>query len=226
MKARLCCCPITLLTVAALAGKECPLNAQERPHNAQTLEPSDTAGNRGKIASSIGVLVAQHYGEQDTVRFFNEDGSIWYKFTFYYDDSDGKWDYPNANFDPRAFHPDNFLLALDVIEVRGERYSVVVNVETGLRKWMKKAPFLRLLTWDQYILTAFSVAFNPVDNPVRVSPQPSAEVIRFVDDTDYRPEAVQGDWLKVKWGQEGAENHGWIRWKSGSRLLVTMYPFA
>ena len=218
--------PITLLAVAALAGRVSLLDAQGQVYNTQAREPSDTARTDGRIDSSIGVLVAQDYGKKDTVRFLNDNGSIWYKFTFYYDDSDGKWDYPNADFDPRAFHQDYFLLALDVIEVRGNLYTVVVNEKTGLRKRIKKARFLRLLTWDQYVLTAFSVTFNSVDNPVRVLPQPSARAIRFVRGTDYLPEAVQGEWLKLKWGREGAEKHGWIRWRSGGRLLVTMHPFA
>ena len=217
---------ITLLVqVAVLAGTASRRDAQAQVYKAQAGQPSDTAGSDDTMASALGVLVVKDYGKRDTVRVLNEDGSLWYKFTFYYDDSDGKWDYPNPDFIPRAFHPDNFLLALDVIEVTGNQYSVVVNSQTGLRKRIKKAPFLRLLSWDKYVLTAFSVTFNPIDNPVRVRPQSSATPIRFVSGVDYQPESIDGDWLRVKWGDQGAEKHGWIRWRSGNRLLVTIHPF-
>ena len=218
--------PITLLVVATLAGSESLLHAQAPTYNREAIGPSDTAGRDGRLESALGVLVPWHYGEHDTVRIVNDDGSLWYKFSFYYDDSDGKWDFPNADFAPRAFNPDHFLLTLDVIEANGNQYTVVVNSETGLRKRVKKARFLRFLTWDQYVLTAFAVTFDRIDNPIRVLPDPSARVILFARGTEYQPEAVQGDWLKVKWGRERAEHHGWIRWKSGGRLLVTMYPYA
>lgn len=226
MKWKRCFWPITLLLLAGFAGGASLLDAQAQVHKAQAREPSDTAGNDDKMASAVGVLVVADYGKRDTVRILNEDGSLWYKFTFYYDDSDGKWDYPNPDFVPRAFHPDNFLLALDVIEVTGNQYTVVVNSQTGLRKRIKKASIFRLLSWDKYVLTAFSVSFNPIENPVRVRPQPSAEPIRFVRGAYYQPESVDGDWLSVKWGDQGHEKHGWIRWRAGNRLLVTMHPFA
>ena len=226
MKWKRCFWPITLLLLAGFAGGASLLDAQAQVHKAQAAERSDTAGNDDRMASPVGVLVVAGYGKRDTVRILNEDGSLWYKFTFFYDDSDGKWDYPNPDFVPRAFNPDNFLLALDVIEVSGNQYTVLVNSQTGLRKRIKKAPIFRLPSWDKYVLTAFSVSFNPIDNPVRVRPQPSARPIRFVRGADYQPESVDGDWLSVKWGDQGNEKHGWIRWRSGNRLLVTMHPLA
>jgi len=68
------------------------------------------------------------------VRFYNEDGSLWYEFTFYYDDSDGKFEYANENFNPFAFHPNNFLLDLKSRGEDGNRYEVVVNEETGWKQ--------------------------------------------------------------------------------------------
>src|SRR5687767_1862872 len=51
------------------------------------------------IKNSIGLVVlSDKYpsskneikDKDDFIRFYNEDGSLWYEFTYYYDDSDGK----------------------------------------------------------------------------------------------------------------------------------------
>ena len=178
------------------------------------------------IAQSIGVLTLRNYAKTDTVRILNDDASPWYTFTFYYDDSDGKWDYPNPEFQPRGFHPDYFLLALDVVQVRADTFVVVVNDSTGLRKRMHRSRFLQFLGWPEYILTAFSVEFSPEDNPLRVAPQPTARRLPFAREVHYHPSAVRGDWLKLRWQTNGADQHAWIRWRAGRCLLVRLYPFA
>ena len=50
----------------------------------------------------------------DLMRFYNDDGTLWYEFTFYYDDSDGHFEYENDNFRPYLFQPDYFTLALKI----------------------------------------------------------------------------------------------------------------
>lgn len=180
-----------------------------------------------KIGSAFGVLtLADSYERGDTVRFYNDDGSLWYKFTYYYDDSDGQWDYPNEAFRPRAFHPDYFTLTLDVVEDLGTQYRVIVNATTGLEKLIPKERFLRFRTWEQYVLNVFAIDHDDQQNPVRSTPggQPSATPPGAND--RLQPVKIEGDWLQVKWGSEGSWSFGWVRWREGDRLVLYIFHFA
>src|SRR5690606_17088516 len=78
-----------------------------------------------EVDNSIGVIsLSDGYSKQDSIKIYNEDGSLWYKFTYYYDDNDGVFEYHNPNFSPLAFHPDYFLLALKVSGIQKNRYEV------------------------------------------------------------------------------------------------------
>lgn len=83
--------------------------------------------------------------KDDFVRFYNEDGSLWYEFTFYYDDSDGKFEYENDDFRPLSFHPDHFLLVLRCIDEDKDRYKVIVNENKEITKFVKKSGSLKWL---------------------------------------------------------------------------------
>lgn len=177
--------------------------------------------------NAVGVLVLKDsYRQNDTVKFYNEDGSLWYKFTYYYDDSDGKFDFPNADFQPLAFHPDYFLLALKTVEEGDDDYTVIVNEHTGLTKRIRKEDFLQLLTWEQYILSSFSVGFDVDQNPIRKQPDISSETIPKAMDVNYLPVKIQGEWLQIKWGKENEMNFGWIRWIEKNTLIIEVFAFA
>ncbi len=74
------------------------------------LDSTSSEMKRSIIGGSIGVVsIKDNITEKDTIKLFDKDGKLWYKFSFFYDDSDGKFDYPNETFEPLSFHPDNFL---------------------------------------------------------------------------------------------------------------------
>ena len=186
------------------------------------------------IGNTVGLIVLnKNYGKEDFVHFYNGDGSLWYRFTFYYDESDGKFEYANDDFSPFAFHADYFVLALKCVRKENGRYEVIVNEETGLRKYVKADdPVLKLETWEEHILNVFAVTFNQEENPLLATPQGQAKKVA-VPDAFFHPVEVKGEWLKVKWDTaEGTERKeprygsGWIRWKRGESLLVELFYFA
>src|SRR5690242_9097239 len=127
------------------------------------------------IANSPGVLtLAKGYSRRDSIRFYNADGTQWYVFSFYYDDSDGAWDFPNANFRPLAFHPDYFLLRLAVVRQDSGGYEVVVNHRTGLTKRVRRTRFLQFRTWEEHVLSAFGLDVDSAENPIHTAPSDSA----------------------------------------------------
>jgi len=162
---------------------------------------------------------------QDSIRFYNPDGTVWYLFSFYYDDSDGRWAFPNSGFNPYAFSPDYFVLVLCVTRRNAQGYEVVVNTETGLRKWLPAAPYLQFQTWQQHLLTGFAVDFDSTSNPLRAAPNDRANLVLGPGQHEVNwPLLVKGDWLKVGWGGERpGHQSGWIRWRRGNLLVAGLF---
>jgi len=188
---------------------------------------SSVAGQVSTTGKSLGLIVlGKGYSNTDFIHLYNRDGSLWHKFTFYYDDSDGNFEYANVDFRPFAFHPDYFVLALKCVRKEAGRYEVLVNEKTGLKKYVKTDdPALRFETWEEHILKVFSVGFNRKENPVLEAPLGRVKRVP-VPDAPFHPVEVRGEWLKVKWeaedmGKKG--DAGWIRWKRGERLLVELF---
>lgn len=191
---------------------------------------------RGKlnIENTIGVVVLNKFVKGNFVRFYNGDGSLWHEFSYFYNDSDGKFDYANDDFRPFAFHVDYFLLVLKCTNKSDGFLEVIVNEETGMTKYVKADdPVLKLETWDALVLSVFAVDFDKKANPLREAPDGPVKNVTVARDVYFQPVETNGDWLRVRWDLEGAnskdaESHsdGWIRWKHDQTLLIDFYYFS
>lgn len=177
-----------------------------------------------KINNSVGVItLTDKYTQQDTVKIYNEDGSIWYKFSYFYDDSDGEFDFYNKNFSPLAFHPDYFLLALKVTRIEKKRYEVIVNENTELKKYIKKEElFLKYESWKEHVLNVYAVDFEAEKNPLRKEPNIQSTQIPYISDNFYQPKRIDGNWLQVNWKEKQDTYSGWIKWKDNQELLIEL----
>jgi hypothetical protein len=188
--------------------------------------------NKTSIKNSKGLIVlSDRYSKTDLIRFYNDDGSLWYEFTFYYDDKDGKFEYENDNFAPLAFHQDYFLLALKCTGEEKNRYEVIVNEDTGLKKFVKKDdPALKFQSWEDHVKGAFAVKFDEVENQLRESPEGKVENAKLPVDVTFHPVEVNGAWLKVRWnGSKGSKKDsgsGWVKWRDDNQILVELFYFA
>lgn len=194
--------------------------------------PQDTAQiDKSVIKNTKGLIVLSgRYGKRDYIRFYNEDGTLWYEFTFYYATAGGKFE-SNEDFLPFAFHPDYFSLALKCVAEDKSRYEVIVNEETGLKKFVKKDDAaLKFQSWDDHIKGAFAVKFNQAENPLRESPAGKVKNADLREDVTFHPVQVNGEWLKVRWGgsQQPKKDtgSGWVKWRDNDQILVELFYFA
>lgn len=242
---------IICLAVAVLAFSTCSANTdmqvikpnyQEINRNIDRLEVN---GNLAKantqkelqvrqsdtdsIKNTKGLIVlSNRYGNNDFIRFYNEDESLWYEFTFYYDDSDGKFEYENEDFAPFAFHPDYFSLALRCVGEDKSRFEVIVNEETGLKKFVRKTDkTLKFETFENHILKTFSIDFNRTENPLRKIPEGEIKVVDLPKEVTFHPVEIKGEWLKVRWDNTKKDtDFGWVRWKENDKILIKLFYFS
>ena len=171
-----------------------------------------------------------------TIKLYNHDGSLWFEVSFD-EDSDRKPGESNPDFNPFAFHRDYFLLALKCLGADANRYEVIANESTGLRKYVKKIDrAMKLQTWEEHIVQLFSVGFDRSKNPLLSAPTPRGRRVRAPTDADvfFHPVAIKGDWLRVKWdlSESGAAkvagtkiHYGWIKWKENNYLIIERFYF-
>jgi hypothetical protein len=85
---------------------------------------------------------------------------------------------------------------------------------------------VKFQTWEDHILSVFSVGFDEKKNPLRKEPSFDAEILYYDQDEFFHPNQIKGEWLQVKYGYEGNWKYGWIKWKSGDNLIIELYYFA
>jgi hypothetical protein len=193
-----------------------------------------TPGGKLNIENTIGVVVLDKFVKGDFVRFYNRDESLWYEFSYFYDDSDGKFDYANNDFRPFAFHVDYFILVLTCTNKSSRVLEVIVNEETGMTKYVKADdPVLKFETWDALVLSVFAVDFDKKANPLRGAPNGEVMKIALPGEIFFRPVEIDGDWLRVRWDLKdakskaaGTHSDGWVRWKHDGVLLIDFYFFS
>ena len=218
------------------SGRQTPdLNSVNTPAApAQSATPDDTFER--EIGDSKGVIVlTDKYGEEDTIRIFNRDGSPWYEFSYYDESGFDELENLNTDFRPFAFHPDYFLLALRVVGEDDRNWEVVVNEESDLRKYVRKNDEnLAYEDFGPHILTAFAVEFDSEQNPLRTEPDGKKVEADYSKISRFEPVEYEGDWLKVKWtdtegegeasaNKEPSTPDGWVRWKNGSKMIIRIY---
>lgn len=197
----------------------------------QNDEPVDRF-NR-EIGDSKGVIVlSDKYGEDDTIRIYNKGGSLWYEFSYYDESAFDDLESINTDFKPFAFHPDYLLLAMRVVGEDSALYEVVVNEESDLRKFVRKNDEnLKYEDFGALILTVYAIDFDTGTNTPRNTPGGEAVTADYTDVKRFKPEEVDGDWLRISWSKPAAEKGdaaadpgtGWIRWRRGSKLLVELF---
>lgn len=181
--------------------------------------------NPNIIDNTIGVLrISEIFSKGDTVKIFNPDGSLWYAFTFFYDDKEGEFNPSNKEFRPLAFHPDYFLLTLRITKDLGDRYEIIANESTRLTKYMKKSDrFLMFQAWDQHILSLYAIGFDEKKNPLLREPDLNSDRLSFSKEEDYQPHKISGEWLQVKYNSPENPEYGWVRWKERDQLIIECY---
>jgi hypothetical protein len=168
-------------------------------------------------------VLQENYSESDTVKFFNSDNSLWYKFSCYENPIDGKFAYPNKDFMPLNFNPYDFVLVLQVVKKSNDGYEVIVNEETGIVKFTKEVAFMKYLTWEQYVTSVFAVSFDQKINPIFVEPNEKSKVLPIEQDVVHNPVKISGDWLEVRWKSNGTDKSGWIKWRVENQLAIEIH---
>lgn len=189
------------------------------------------------IGNELGVLEANIETYKEAIVIYNKDGSEWMKFDFNYEERmTDKHNYKegdikklfhwNNEFDPYTFSFDYALAMFICIGIEGDRYKVIVNKKTGLEKYIKKDHFWILRNWQNHILKSVcSIDFDSKTNPLKNALKENSQSIPIKANIDpaISPLMIKGDWLKIKYTENDIDKTGWIKWRKGNKIIISLY---
>lgn len=169
------------------------------------------------IKDVIGVLSFTEKNNTEKFNLYNKDGSIWKSLSL--NETNG--------IQPFAWSPDYYLLVFKCVGKDSKFYHVVVDESSQEVKQIKIDDLnFNFQTLEDHILNVFSVEFNPINNPLKESSSSGAVTTPYDENEFYHPVEIKGEWLKVKWGNEGNWSYAWVKWKNGEELIIELYYFA
>lgn len=127
----------------------------------------------------------------------------------------------------RQFYPEYDIVHFDVLEENEDTYKVLIDDDNDITKLIgKDTSLLEFYTWKEY-LTEYYLSFNPESNPLREAPSEEASITYKYNDYFFKGVEVQGDWMKIRCNSDCKECDkgdltGWIKWKEGDKLLVSI----
>lgn len=117
------------------------------------------------------------------------------------------------------------VIALRCLALTSQYYQVLL--EDGRKGLVsRQSKHIKFQTWEEHILSLFSVEFDNQKNPLMKEPDPNSGETNYDKDEFYHPNRIIHEWLQVKWGDENKWNYGWIKWKNKGKLIIKFYYFA
>jgi hypothetical protein len=157
------------------------------------------------IEGSIGIITTtDKYKFGDTILVFNEQKQSFTSIVITYEYQ---------------------VLKLKCLMITNDFYKVQIN-DSVSGYLVKSNPLIKFQTWEEHVLSVFSVGFDEKINPLRENPSIKASKVNYSQNEFYLPHKIQGDWLEVKWGSEGNWQYGWIMWEKDGKLLIELFYFA
>ena len=192
------------------------------------------------IGSEIGILELYQPQNDDKIIIYNEDDSIWMDFDFSYEDkfrNQGKSEFSMSDikelynwqddFKPYKFNIDYFLLLFKCLSYDGKRYSVIVNDQKNLIKYIDAGNIWKLRDWNDHVVNKVaSIGIEFDDIKIKSKPDNQSDDIAFdVDKLDpaVDPVEIKDEWMKIRFWQSDKELYGWIKWKEGNQILVALW---
>ncbi|CAN5314745.1 hypothetical protein BH09BAC6_BH09BAC6_29800 [soil metagenome] len=175
----------------------------------------------GEQTKALGFLkLKESYQDKlGILKLYNKNGSVWLSFKF----TDN---FKSPLLNPLLFKSEDGILVFDCISENNDFYAVIVSKGNNIVKFIKKSDSNFLFqTWQQRILSMFSVDFDNKKNPLRESPSAVSKKLHYSHNDFYHPVKINGNWLKVK--SNDTNRTGWIKWRNDQgKVLIGLYDEA
>lgn len=165
-----------------------------------------------------------------TLTLYDENASVWYKFSISPDSPDHFLEKKNKDFLPFATAPTSFpdIVILRLIGESPHWYKVEVNEETQATKYILKSdPMWAKTSWNYWLFYRGSVGVDFEKTPLY--DKPDGQVIDGAVGGTYIAAMMvktDGNWAYVRTSGSVMEYskiyEGWVRWRKGRKILAKL----
>jgi len=176
---------------------------------------------------TIGVVTLDQYEKGDSLVFYNDDETAWLKFDPYYREDESSFSMP-SNFQPLAFHPDNFLLVLRAQEIVNGFATVIIDEsQNGYSVVNLASKTLKYVEWADFMSSVYAVGLSK-ENEIYEKPESESKIDYVqIEHIEFKPIKVSNDWLQINWTHEDKTHSGWVKWRDKEdNLLVDFFYFS
>jgi hypothetical protein len=170
------------------------------------------------------IVTAEEYKNSDKLSIYNEDGSLWHRFSLTYQKPDYFLRDKKMSFLPfstGSVPGDPGLVILRMVGESAHWYEVEVNETTRATKFVLKSdPMWAKTTWSYWFYFGSNLKID--NQKVKLLDKPDGEIIE--ESANWSVNRVrflksEGDWAFVE-TVDGKKYQGWIRWRNGRNILV------
>jgi hypothetical protein len=171
----------------------------------------------------------------DTIRIVDPDGNI-IAFSFLHDDfhvGDSVYSFTNSNekwINERigllygVVYPEHSGLYAPIKRIQGDRYYIFDR--EGRDRYMTLTKTIEFITWEERVMRSL-ITINPDVSPLRTSPNDSAGSVTPFNNFVLKAVEMRGDWIRVICDSNCSSCYstnitGWLRWRRGEKLLISL----
>jgi hypothetical protein len=181
-------------------------------------------------------VTVKEYRSSDILTLYNEDGSVWYRFSLTFQSPEYFLRNTKKGFLPfstdHGFLPEGTMefgklfppqiVILRMVRESQNWYEVEINEETKATKFILKSdPMWAITTWSYWLYEG--VNFTIDSKKLQIRDKPKGKVIEETTNLDLEKVKflkADGDWAYVQASKNQTIYRGWIQWRDGRNILV------
>jgi hypothetical protein len=186
-------------------------------------------------------LVSINFDDKTVLEFYsdtsaNESEKV---IEFYDDWNTGSWNIKDLEkqkewLQPEILWLDYFDFTFRCLSQTDKWYELIVNNESQKVFWLKKTNSTQFNNWEEYLIDMFGVERN-ADFPqqIRTKPTDNSLEVQYQGTDCFEVKSMKGDWIEISTPDYCDEDYtdsktpiksGWIKWRTGNKLLINYFP--
>jgi len=215
-----------------IIGSEIPSNENKKGNSMPRDTTRNYIDNRLIINGVVGLLNCENV--YDSIKIFNNDNSIFTRFTFKGEDTNEFYNYLDSiveQFNIYFYKPDYAILIFPS-NPKGNLFEIYLK--NGNPKFIpKNDKIFKFYTWQEYLLSDAYLSIDDdalinSDHPIYEQKDTLSNTITFKRHENeiyfVKGIEIQENWLKVTCEYEnGDKKYGWTKWYEKNKLLLRFY---
>lgn len=223
------CCSITGYSQVVIEDDNLLPPAEEKFEEADSLAVPWRESGCQKVAFEFNepnCEVIKDFYNAHILTIYNEDGSLWYRFSLNARNSDYFYKNMKQGFSPFSIFVKDYgtpnALILRMVGESKHWYKVEINEETRATKFVLKSdPMWAKSNWSYWIYKSTNLIID--SKQTKLHDKPEGKIIDEFSEIDFQRvviKKVEGEWVLVKDFINEKWYQGWIRWRDDRRILV------